>query len=49
MKIKYNTYANAAGKRKGDEMTIFDMKTGKYKNVKVWTESRRIKKKLNLL
>ena len=47
--VKYISYANAAGKRKGDEITIFDMKTGKYKNVRVWTEARRIKKKLNLL
>jgi len=45
---KYNLYAEAARHRKRDETTIMDMKSGKYKNEKVWKEPRRIKKKLNI-
>jgi len=43
---KYNLYAEAARHRKRDETTIFDMNSGNYKNVKVWTESRRTQRKI---
>lgn len=32
----YTNYAPAALKRKRNEITIFDIKKQKYKNVKVW-------------